>query len=221
MTISDRKEREKEKRRNDIVDAAEALFFSKGYEAVTLDEIADKAELSKGTLYLYFKNKLDLYFFVAGRGLQIMIDMFQETLTGEKTGLQKVRAIGEAYHRFFTQHGHYFQTVNFWDSREIDSYLGIPGGETCHQLGNQALGMVARAVAEGVADGSIRPDIDPAKAAVVLWGQATGVFQLLQTKVEHFLQCHDDFPFASVEEIVAFFFDMIERSLLPGPGGKA
>ena len=56
MVTARRKEREKEQRRNEIVDAAEKLFFEKGYEGVSMDDVARDAELAKGTLYLYFKN---------------------------------------------------------------------------------------------------------------------------------------------------------------------
>ena len=60
MGIAERKEREKEHRRNTILDAAEEVFFSKGINLATMDEVAERAELSKGTLYLYFKNKEEL-----------------------------------------------------------------------------------------------------------------------------------------------------------------
>ena len=56
MGIAERKEREKLQRRNDIIDAAERLFFQHGFETPTMDDVAREAELSKGTLYLYFKS---------------------------------------------------------------------------------------------------------------------------------------------------------------------
>ena len=51
------KEQRREERRQQILDAAEKVFFSKGVAAATMDEVAAEAELSKGTLYLYFKSK--------------------------------------------------------------------------------------------------------------------------------------------------------------------
>jgi len=62
MTISDRKTREKEQRRNTILAAAEKLFARDGYTATSLDRVAEEVEISKGTIYLYFKNKEDLFF---------------------------------------------------------------------------------------------------------------------------------------------------------------
>lgn len=64
MSTTARREREKQQRRESIVDAAEKLFFSKGYDDVSLDDIAQEAELNRATIYLYFENKEDLCFAV-------------------------------------------------------------------------------------------------------------------------------------------------------------
>jgi TetR/AcrR family transcriptional regulator len=55
MGIVERKEREKEHRKEEILDAAQKVFFERGLVTATMDEIAETAELSKGTLYLYYK----------------------------------------------------------------------------------------------------------------------------------------------------------------------
>jgi len=57
---SKRKSREREARREAILDAAQRVFSRKAYFAATIDEIAAEAELAKGTLYNYYRDKLDL-----------------------------------------------------------------------------------------------------------------------------------------------------------------
>ena len=57
MGIQERKEREKERRRQQIMVAAKRVFSEKGFNKATMEDIAQEAELSPGTLYLYFKNK--------------------------------------------------------------------------------------------------------------------------------------------------------------------
>ena len=91
MGIQERREREKEQRRNEILDAAEKVFFSKGFNNATMDEVAETAELSKGTLYLYFKNKEDLYFAITQRSMTILRSMFQDAVNQHKIGIEKVR----------------------------------------------------------------------------------------------------------------------------------
>ncbi len=61
MGLEERRRREKEQRRGVIVNAARKLFFEKGFKYVTVDNIAKKSELSKGSIYLYFKSKDEIY----------------------------------------------------------------------------------------------------------------------------------------------------------------
>src|SRR5215211_3357234 len=60
MGTSERRAREREERRQVIMAAARALFDEHGVEATSVDAIAARAELAKGTLYLYFKSKEEL-----------------------------------------------------------------------------------------------------------------------------------------------------------------
>lgn len=55
-----RRQREREQRFRTILDTAERLFASEGYQKASMDKIADAAELSVGAVYFYFKNKEDL-----------------------------------------------------------------------------------------------------------------------------------------------------------------
>ncbi len=61
MTSHTRREREKLRRRNQILAAARSVFARKGYHNATLDDIAGKAELGKGTIYWYFSGKGELF----------------------------------------------------------------------------------------------------------------------------------------------------------------
>ena len=72
MGIQERKEREKERRRQQIMVAAKRVFSVKGYSKSTMEDIAKEAELSPGTLYLYFKNKDELFSSLTLRILQYL-----------------------------------------------------------------------------------------------------------------------------------------------------
>jgi AcrR family transcriptional regulator len=60
MGIKERRERERERRRQQIMVAAKKVFTNKGFNRATMEAIAQEAELSAGTLYLYFESKEDL-----------------------------------------------------------------------------------------------------------------------------------------------------------------
>ncbi|MBW2175955.1 MAG: TetR/AcrR family transcriptional regulator [Deltaproteobacteria bacterium] len=72
MGIQERKERERERRRQQIIVAAKRVFTVKGFSRATMEDIAKEAELSPGTLYLYFKNKEELYASLSLRILQYL-----------------------------------------------------------------------------------------------------------------------------------------------------
>ncbi len=61
MGLEERRKREKQNRKNAILKAARRLFFDNGFRPVTVESIAKKAELSKGSIYLYFKSKEEIY----------------------------------------------------------------------------------------------------------------------------------------------------------------
>jgi len=159
MGISERRQREKEKRRSDILDAAEALFFSRGYEDVSMDEIARRVELNKATIYLYFANKEDLYAGVVLRGVAILQEKFQECMDAQATGIIRIILMGRAYVRFSQQHPDYLRVIQFYGterfSRENPCNPEIGKGYGTCRL------MLRDAIREGIEDGTIRDDIDP------------------------------------------------------------
>ena len=61
MGLEERRKREKEGRKKAILRAARKLFFEKGLQSITVENIAKEAELSKGAVYLYFKGKEEIY----------------------------------------------------------------------------------------------------------------------------------------------------------------
>lgn len=85
-----RKQREKEARREKILDAAAVIFSRKGYAAATLDEIAAEAELAKGTLYNYYRDKQHLVMSLIIRGNNHIENSLQESIRlGEKDDLAR------------------------------------------------------------------------------------------------------------------------------------
>jgi AcrR family transcriptional regulator len=185
MGTAERREREKERRRGEILDAAEKVFFSKGVRDATMDEIAGVAELSKGTLYLYFKSKEEIYFGINRRALGILHGMFEVAVAPQPTGLERVRAIGEAYYRFSQDYPYHFEAMMHFDAEVTEPKEAGSLALECHEAGMGLLQMVADAIKIGIDDGSIRRDLDPMKTAILLWAQTDGVIRVVARKCEH------------------------------------
>jgi|GEM_PF-485209 len=65
-------------RRTDILDAAQKLFIEKGFEKTTIDEIAKSIDISKGSVYLDFKNKDEILLAIAERLVIFLIEQLEE-----------------------------------------------------------------------------------------------------------------------------------------------
>ena len=63
MGVKERKAMEKKMRRNQILDAARHLLFSTGIDSISISKISQQAELGVGTIYFYYKNKEEIFFF--------------------------------------------------------------------------------------------------------------------------------------------------------------
>ena len=190
MGIVERKEREKQRRREEILDAAEKIFFSKGIQNATMDDVAETAELSKGTLYLYFKSKEELYLAISLRGMAIMEQMFDKAVEKHKTGLEKVHAIGKAYFDFYKRYPDYMNAFLYYESHELNFEEEGSVACECDGYGHRALDIVVEALNIGIQDGTVRKDVDPFKTSAVLWGFCTGIIQLFSLKGDHLKKEH-------------------------------
>jgi AcrR family transcriptional regulator len=210
LGIAERKEREKEQRKNDIIDAAESVFFAKGLETATMDDVADAAELSKGTLYLYFKNKEDLYLSIHLRGNRVLKSLFQTAVKQAKSGIEKTRAIGEAYRKFYDKYPDYFNAMIYYESHEINFEESDSVALQCLMEGKETLELLIDAINLGIRDGSIRSNIDPVKTAINLWGQTTGIIQIASLKEKIVLMRHFEL---TAKDVIDYSFDLIYHAL--------
>ena len=163
------------------MNAAEEVFFERGLDNAKMDEVAERAELSKGLLYVYFENKDDLAHAVAHRGLERLIEMFDEVLRTRELGIDQACDLGAAYVEFARTYPNHFVLMN-WVQARREVTEPTENAIKCENLGKKAIELTARAVANGVSDGSIRPDLDPVKTAISLYAQTHGVIGIAHSK---------------------------------------
>ncbi|HSW11747.1 MAG TPA: helix-turn-helix domain-containing protein, partial [Solimonas sp.] len=98
MSVSQqRRLEEKERRREEIIDAAERVIAAKGFEAAKMEEIGREARVSRALVYTYFKDKTELYFAICERALDLLRERFEAAIALEARGIDQVAAIGRAY----------------------------------------------------------------------------------------------------------------------------
>jgi AcrR family transcriptional regulator len=179
MGIKERKEREKEARREEIIGAAEKVFFEKGLAAATMDEIAEAAELSKGTLYLYHPSKEDLFLAVCLRGTHIMYSMFEQAVSTGEPSVILIRNLGDAYYDYFLKHRDYFRTMYVFENPSLQKQVSPEMLEQCAQDDKRIWGLVIQTIKRAIDDGLLRKDIDPMEAGVILWSNEHGILRLI------------------------------------------
>lgn len=213
MGINERKEKEKEIRRNDIIDAAEKVFFTKGYALATMDDVAREAEFSKRTVYVYFNSKEQIYFEIMLRGYKLLNSMFEVELQKkeEDSALEKIRKMGRILYTFSNHYSDYFKAIMEYENGELDFDNGIPdtSREACYAQGEKIFAYFTEALKKGIDEGAIRSEIDIVNTALVLWACTIGVFSTTKKKANYILHYHKRSP----EELVNEAFDIFIRSI--------
>jgi AcrR family transcriptional regulator len=183
--IAERRQEEKDRRRNEIVDAAEELYREVGWDAVTMDAVARRARLSRALVYVYFKDKTDLHFAIAVRAMEVLHQRFLAAAQRSQTGAEKVQAIGRAYIEYAHDFPHYFDACARLELHTPSGSEPTPQEMLCFEASKLPHEVVVEALHVGQRDGSIRPDIgDLDVTARVLWGFSHGLIQIAMTKGE-------------------------------------
>ena len=181
MTTRARREREKEERRQSILQAARVVFFENGFHRATVDDVAERAEVSKGTVYLYFESKETILAHLLLEGLGELIEKLEEayTATNHLSADERLRHLGRAYLRFFEEEPDYFRLLvamdrgRFQDSVESEVYQKVLSASL------EGLDLVAQVVQQGIDEEifrccAVRP------AASILWATLNGVLELME-----------------------------------------
>jgi AcrR family transcriptional regulator len=207
--IAERRLEEKERRRAEIVDAAEAAGRELGLDALTMDDVARRARLSRALLYVYFQDRADLFFGLSERAMSMLYSRFVEAAERNRTGLEQVSAIGRAYVAFSQEFPVLFDALARCELQSPDPAQCSPSEQACMLGGDRLQAVLVACIEAGVRDGSIRSDIgSPMLMSVTLWGFMHGIIQLTTTK-SHALAHHGVAPKALVDHAIS----MITRDL--------
>jgi AcrR family transcriptional regulator len=180
--IAERREEEKERRRAEILDAAQALYLEKGWDALTVDQVARSARLSRALVYVYFRDKEELLFAIGERAMRLLRNRFTEAAARHSRGLDQIEAIGRAYMSYAYEFPHYFDFCSRFQAHSVAVDPGSHEG-ACVIAGDEVLGTVVGAITSGIRDGSIRPDVgEPTMLAVTLWAFTHGLIQVAMAK---------------------------------------
>lgn len=207
--IAERRLEEKERRRAEIIDAAEAAGREMGLDALTMDDVARRARLSRALLYVYFQDRSDLMFGLAERAMGMLLARFNEAAERHRAGLDQVIAIGRAYVAFSQEFPVLFEALARCELKTPEPTEGSPSEQACAIGGDRLQHRLIQSIEAGVRDGSIRSDIgSPLLTSVTLWGFMHGIIQLTSTKANA-LAHHG----VTAQSLVEHAINMVARDL--------
>lgn len=96
--------------RERIVEAATHMFVEEGYEKVSIRRIAEQIEYSPATIYLYFKDKDELFYEIHERGFDLLVEQMQ-TIRDIENPYERLRKLGDVYMQFAYENPEYYDLM--------------------------------------------------------------------------------------------------------------
>ena len=214
MGVAQRKEREKEFKRGLILEAAEELILEKGHDQFNMDEVAERAEVSKGTLYLYFTSKTDLIFGIVHKASIMLNAKIAEVLTRDIPGIELVHNIAVEYLNFVHEHPEFYGAMRFYENlRDSKEEYSSEYFELCETYAQQGFSYTIRAIQIGMQDGTIDKRYDPKELALLIWASSKGMVNLsyLQ-RSSHHLEFLDGMDI-KISTLFDHFMDFLENGI--------
>ncbi len=211
MGIKERKQRERERRRQQIIVAAKRVFTEKGFKKATIEDIARNAELSPGTLYLYFKNKEELYASLSLRILQYLAIRVEHVKNETNLDpLEKLDSLMNAMYDVYEFDPLILINLFHLQSSETLKNLSSALLDELNELTRKSIGAIAELFEDGIKK-NIFQDQHPMALADIFWSMFSGVV-LLETS-KHALDEDKDF----LKETLETAFEIFSKGVVRKP----
>jgi len=186
LIIRERKKREKRQREAVILEAAKKLFFAKGYVKATMDEIALAAEISKPTIYQYFKNKDHLYFSLMIPFIEDLGQQFRKIEVRLRAGQYRTgkKLVGDLFQVSLTSYEstpEVFQIIQIFQQTGLVGELDPEFSSVLDEKGRANFQSLRRIVDLGQERGLLKK-VNIYELADIFWGLFVGIVQLEERK---------------------------------------
>lgn len=178
MGLADRRKREKEQRRNAILNASRKLFFEKGFRHVTVENIARKAELSKGSVYLYFSSKEEIYTQILLSDIDKFNKKSSQIFQNGKSAAELVMDFACIYVDFFLNDRELFRIMMTFMLHTEELNLTEDVNQHIIEVTNNTAQVIETILQQGIDRGEFPRDINLRQSRNALWGLLNGITSL-------------------------------------------
>ncbi|PKN71920.1 MAG: hypothetical protein CVU50_09395 [Candidatus Cloacimonetes bacterium HGW-Cloacimonetes-3] len=184
MGIQERKEREKEQRKAVIMACATKIFLAKGFVNATMEDIAVCSELSKATLYVYFKNKEEIILHVMNAVLCRLTELMETSMSRAKSAPDKISLIVEAYMDFYSDFNAQYELLSSQESTAGMDFVSLECYKDYVAQYNKFWDTLCAPVNVALEDGYFSKEFSAVEIAVTLWSTIKGLMQNMDKVVK-------------------------------------
>lgn len=182
MGVVERRKREREVRRELAVDAAMAIFEEEGYHAITMEKIADRAELSRAALYLYFKNKEEILISAMVSLTDYFAGLLQKLYDNREQNKHRLlEGLWECFKEFYERDPVTFNASHYFFQSEMIRNLPKELADILQESGSKVVGLQHKVVEYGVREG-VFIQCNPKTLSEVIWTSFLGIVNLERCK---------------------------------------
>lgn len=179
MVLAEARKREKlnqhKRRIQEIMDAGKKIFRDKGYSSATMEDIAREAELSPAAIYLYFKNKGELYASLNISILKYLVKRLNEISNNRQlTTIQKIESLKDVYYQVFKFDPDIMINVFHLQASQQLNALSPELLSEINTLVTKAHRIIIKIYENGIKEG-VFVDIHPVAMADIFWGVFSGL----------------------------------------------
>jgi AcrR family transcriptional regulator len=176
--LEEKRKKSKENRKNTILTAARSLFFNQGFKAVTIDNIAAKAEVSKGSIYLCFESKEEIYAQILISDNIALYERIKNFSAKEATASQLLLEFARIYVDYFLNDNELFRILMTFMMQTSQMNLIEKQKDELIRSTNQNIIIISEIIQKGIDSGEFSPIRNVRQMQNALWGMLNGIISL-------------------------------------------
>ena len=178
MGLLERRGKEKDSRKKLILKSARTLFFKKGFNNVTVDEIAKSSELGKGSIYLYFNSKEEIYAQILLNDIEDFNQQVFVLLNKKKIAADLLVEFSEIYVDFFFNDGELFRILMTYMLQPAKMNLTEKLNSQILTANARSIDVIGKILQLGVSSKEFPANINLKQNQNAIWGLLNGIISL-------------------------------------------
>lgn len=206
MTKSDRKKKDIENRRNEILDAVERIYEMGNFESVTMDDIAKEAEFTKQTLYAYFKGKEEIMASIYVRAANKTNQMIKSAIDEQESmsGYEKLDLMRRVFTEVAENTPLYTKMISIYQLKDLSEFKDLGIYDEIITKNANLTSYMSDCIAKGILDGSIPKNTDVQSGVLFLKALILGTVSMIIYNEQYIRQELNLVPLETLRSIFEF-----------------